>query len=273
MVAVSVKTNFPAVQAKLAALGKQGRYACAVALTRTAQDVRTALRNEMLRVFDRPTRFTLNSLYLKSATKVDLTARVWLKDAYGTKANYLMPQIEGGGRPQKRFEELLRQRGLMADNERAVPGQGARLDAYGNMSRGQIVQIISALGAFNLAGSSQNATDSKRSKRKRAVGTYFYARGGESRDGRGAWKGGKVQHLRTGIYRKTSKGIIPVLIFVKGVRYKPRLHFVPVAMRAIHQAFPGHWSTEYAKALRTARWGQPVVKFDYDERGATLRAA
>lgn len=257
MVALNITTNFPAVQAKLAALGKQGRYACAVALTRTAQDVRTDLRKEMVRVFDRPTRFTLNSLYLKPATKVDLTARVWLKDDFGTKPNYLMPQIEGGARPQKRFEELLRQRGLMSDSERAVPGAGAKLDAYGNMSRGQIVQIISQLGAFNLAGASQNATGSIRSKRKRAQAVYFYARKGEARTGARSWKRGeKVQHLPTGIYLRTAEGIKPVLLFVQGAKYRIRLHFVPVALGTIDRAFPGHWHREYAQALRTARWGE-----------------
>jgi hypothetical protein len=257
MVALSIKTNFPAVQEKLAELGKQGRYACAVALTRTAQDVKRDLVKEMAKVFDRPTRFTLNSLYLKPATKADLTARVWLKDEYGTQPNYLLPQIEGGNRVQKRFEVLLRQRGLLADSERTVPGAGAKLDGNGNMSRGQIVQIISQLGAFNLAGASQNATGSKRSKAKRAKGSYFYARRGEARTGRGSWKQGlKVQHLPTGIYLKTAEGIKPVLIFVHGAKYRIRLHFVPVALGTIERAFPGHFAREYAKALRTARWGE-----------------
>lgn len=258
MVTMSIKTNFPQVQAKLSALGKQGRYAAAVALTRTAQDVQTDLRKEMSKVFDRPTRFTLNSLYLKRATKVTLTARVWLKDDFGTRAHYLMPQIEGGSRPQKRFEQLLRQRGMLADGERAVPGAGARLDAHGNMSRGQIVQIISQLGGFNLAGSNQNATDSKRSKRKRSQVSYFYARRGESRSGRGSWKhGAKVQHLPTGIYARTATGsITPVLIFVRTVKYRIRFHFTSVAVATVGRAFPRHFAREYATALRTAKWGQ-----------------
>ena len=35
----------------------------------------------------------------------------------------------------------------MRKNERAVPGAAAKLDAYGNMGRGQIVQILSQLQA------------------------------------------------------------------------------------------------------------------------------
>jgi len=259
VVAVSVQTNFPAVAAKLDALGKQGRYACAVALTRTAQDVKADLVKEMARVFDRPTRFTLNSLYLKPAKKDDLTARVWLKDEYGTQPNYLLPQIEGGSRPQKRFEDLLRQRGILSSTERTVPGGGAKLDAFGNMSRGQIVQILSQLGAFNLAGASQNATGSKRSRAKRAVGSYFVARRGEARTGRGAWKQGlKVQHLPSGIYIKTTDGIKPVLLFVSSVKYRIRLQFALVALTTVERAFPGHFAREYATALRTARWGEPT---------------
>lgn len=253
---ISIKTNFPAIQAKIEALGKQTRYAAAVALTKTAQDVRTDLQVEMTRVFDRPTRFTLNSLYLSRATRDNLTARVWLKDGFGTKAHYLIPQIEGGSRPQKRFEELLRQRGVLASAERTVPAAGAKLDSYGNMSRGQIVQILSQVGAFNLAGASQNATGSRRSRAKRSAVSYFVARHGESRQGLGAWKRGeKSQHLASGIYMKSSRGsIVPVLIFVKGVRYNVRLRFQAVALKTVDRVFAAHFTREYDIALRTAQW-------------------
>lgn len=40
----------------------------ATALTRTAQDVREAVRQELPRVFDRPTPYTLNSLFVRPAT-------------------------------------------------------------------------------------------------------------------------------------------------------------------------------------------------------------
>ena len=229
---ITIKHNFPEVQRKLDALQRETRFATAVALTRTAQDVKTAIRSEMQRAFDRPTRFTLNSLFLRPATKTRLEATVHIKDSERP-THYLHPQIDGGARPQKRFEELLRQRGILSSDERTVPGKGARLDSFGSMGRGQIVQILSQLGAFNLAGSTQNASNSKRSRRKRALLKYFVARRGEERHGR-------VQHLRSGIYAKTLTGISPVLIFVKHAEYQKRLRFYEVGRKTDQRITPAH---------------------------------
>ncbi len=252
---LSIQNNFPRIKAKIDALGKQARFATAVALTRTAQDVRVGLQKEMARAFDRPTRFTLNSLFLKPATKALLEATVWVKDTERPK-HYLHPEIDGGPRPQKRFEDLLRQRGILGPNERTVPGKGAKLDSFGNMGRGQIVQILSQLQAFNLSGFDANATNSKRSRAKRAAVKYFYARKGEARQGGGSWKRGeKVQHLTSGIYAKTSKGITPVLIFVNRAQYKQRFRFYQVARKMAGDRFEANFAIEYQKALRTARWG------------------
>jgi hypothetical protein len=259
MVTINVSTSFVKAQAGFAGIQKQLRYATALAMTRTAQDVQAGLRDEMKKVFDRPTPFTLNSLYLKRATVNDLTARVWLKDDFGTRAHYLMPQIEGGDRPQKRFEQLLRQRGMLGTDERAVPGSGAKLDAYGNVSRGQLIQLLSQLQTFNLAGSDANATNSKRSKAKRAQVTYFYARRGESSQGKGSWKGGnKVQRLPTGIWARYQTGEFkgytqPVLLFVKGAKYRARFKFNEVGLKIAESRFLINFHAEYAKALATAR--------------------
>lgn len=246
---ISIKTNFGDIVKKIDDLGKQGRFAAAVALTGTAQDIKAEEVKVMSQVFDRPTRYTLNSLYIKTATKESLEARVWVKDT-DKPAHYLLPEIEGGTRYQKRYEALLRIRGILAADERTVPGAGAKLDAYGNMSRGQIVQIISQLGAFNLAGASQNATSSRRSRAKRAVVGYFVARKGEE-------KSGRVQHLASGIYlRKGLATVLPVLLFVKHVRYKERFRFFDVAQRIVQERFPERFEQAYAMAQKTARWGE-----------------
>ena len=157
----------------------------AQAINDTTREVRDAQVAAIRASFDNPTAFTLRALRTTFATRSKLQAMVWLKDGT-SRAHYLIPQIEGGKRPLKRFEEILVQAGLMRKNERAVPGAGAKLDAYGNMGRGQIVQILSQLQAFNLAGSDANATGSKRSKAKRSKVEYFVAHGGESRQGREA---------------------------------------------------------------------------------------
>jgi hypothetical protein len=251
---LTITNNLERVAAKLGVLEKQATFATAVALTRTARDIQVAIRDEMQQVFDRPTRFTLNSLFLRPATKVRLEARVWVKDSERP-SHYIKPEIEGGARPQKRFEELLRQRGILAPDERIVPGQGAKLDAFGNMGRGQIVQILSQLRAFNLAGSSQNATNSKRSRAKRAKVSYFYAVKGKVMDF--GQNKGRVQHLRSGIYARTEDGrIVPVMVFVKSTNYKKRLRFFEVGRRVFDRNFERNFEVEYRKALATAKWGR-----------------
>jgi hypothetical protein len=75
-----VRDNFPQVKRLLDAQQRQMPFAVALALTRTAQDVKRAEQAEMRGVFDRPTPFTLNSLFTKPATKQSLEARVWVKD-------------------------------------------------------------------------------------------------------------------------------------------------------------------------------------------------
>jgi len=63
----------------LRSLDKQegnARFAAAIALTRTAKLARGAVVDEMKTVFDRPTRYTLNSTYVLRAMIVDLRAEV-----------------------------------------------------------------------------------------------------------------------------------------------------------------------------------------------------
>lgn len=256
---IDVRDNFPDIKRMLGEQQRQMPFALALALTRTAQDVKKAEQAEINTVFDRPTPFTRNSLFVKTATKQDLLARVWVKDSERPN-HYLLPQIMGGHRPLKRFEQLLVQRGLMRANERAVPGTAAKLDGYGNMSRGQVVKIMSQLQAFNLAGSDANATISKRSKAKRAREAYFVSTGkGTHPYGRHAWsKGRMAQHLERGVWVRTPAGalgtkVAPVLLFVNRASYRVRLRFFDVANATVRTQFPRHIEAAVARALATAR--------------------
>lgn len=256
MVSISITHNFPEIQRKLDQVGKQASYAAAVALTRTAQDTRADLRQEMRRVFDRPTAYTLNSLYLKPARRDDLKAIVWLKHSAGRVGeHYLLPQIRGGDRELKRFEQILVRAGYMSGNERAVPGGAARIDRHGNMSAGQIVQILSQLRAFKtVGGTSPNATNSARSRKKREQGRYFVSLGqGVVSRGFGSWqRGGRSQHLPRGVWMATDSGVKPILMFVPHAKYRARYEFFKVADRFIKPRFAFHFDAELRKALRTA---------------------
>lgn len=264
---INVAHNCAQVSSALASAARQVPFALARALTRTAQDVRTAERKEMEQVFDRPTRYTLNALFMRPATKQRLEAEVWLKEA-GSRPHFLLPQIEGGARPLKRFEQRLVMAGYMKATERAVPAAGARLDANGNMSRGQIVQILSQLKTAAVLGDFSNATNSKRSRAKRAQETYFAAGGRTTMEIEGGTRmvmrtsgARRTQHLPRGIWVRRNFGawgtaIKPVLLFVSKAQYRKRYRFYQVAQDVVARQFSGHFAQSWTDALKTARFGE-----------------
>lgn len=89
-------------------------FAMALAATRTAKASQAAIKNEINRVFDRPTPWIQNSTYVLAAKKSDPTAIVYAREWGGTPAPVtLTPQIEGGQRQYKRSEGALRAGGYL----------------------------------------------------------------------------------------------------------------------------------------------------------------
>lgn len=246
-----------------AAMRRQLPYATSVALNRTAEAVRQALFQKTLQVFDRPTPYTLNALRVARATKGNLVATIAYRDGAGkgTSADrYLTPQVLGGGRRFKRSERALQRAGLPAGMF-TVPGGAAELDAYGNMSRGQIVRLLSYFEAFGEQGYRANATARSRA-RTANVGTsregyrringvqYFISRG------KGSMSGQRRQVFPAGIWRKTGThgaDVAPVLLAVDAPHYTPRLPFYETATAVYGDRFDVEYSTALDAALATAR--------------------
>ena len=88
-------------------------------------------------------------------------------------AHYLVPQVDGGQRKLKGFERAIGEGEL-------VPALGAKLNQYGNVSPGQIRQILSVLGkAEASAGYSANITSRSRRRNRHPAddrGRRFAAR-------------------------------------------------------------------------------------------------
>lgn len=220
-------------------------YAAATALTRTAQALaKTELPNEMIRVFDRPNRYTLNSLRARGANRNTLTASVWVKDDApnnGTKPeDYLLPNVGGGGRNEKRFERAMRYAGLLPSGWRAMPGQEAPLDQFGNLRRGEMQRILTATrSAFDPA---QRKTNSARSQRNARRAQYFAVAPFVGQFVGGEFKQAKSR-LQPGVYRREGRAIKPVLIFTRTQPvYRQRLDFVGVAERFTVETFPVEFS-------------------------------
>lgn len=248
---MTINNNFPEVVRKLRALGADAENVAAVELTRTGWEVRTALKGEMSRAFDRPTSYTLNGLLVKPAKRNNLEAHVWLKDqgsaGKGTPADrYLAPQIYGGVRGQKGMEKALQATGLMAAGHVAVPAEGAQLDASGNVKRSQIVQILSQLKVQQRGGYESRRSDSGASRRavSRQGVTYFALPE-------------PTRGLKPGIYLKRKFGhgsaIRPVFIFTPQARYQNRLKFFEVAEATAAQRLPINVNKGIEKAIERAR--------------------
>lgn len=230
---------------------KQVQFATRVALTRTASKVKDAEVHEMRDVFRNPTPYTLSSVFVQPATANRLSATVLLKDE-ATKAipaaKYLKAQIDGGQRGLKRFERALIAAGVMPGDYRAVPGAAAKLDAYGNMNRGQIVQILAFFRAFPEMGYKANMTDAGRAR---------LARGSRSKLGFAYFVGHPGNRLPLGVYQRVKfahgSAIKPVLIFVRSAVYESIFDFGYVAETVVAQEFGNEFAKAYIEAVGSAR--------------------
>lgn len=247
MMAFDVRGGIKDITAHLTSLQRRHvPFATALALTRTAKFIEIKEREEVRRVFDRPTRFTQNAFFVRPATKSRLWAEVKVKDE-SLKAvppiKWLAPQIFGGRRTAKRFEDLLRKRGLLPPGMFVVPATGARLDAYGNVSRGQLQQILAQLQAAR----DPLQRETKRSRKQRTRGRYLVAYPGQKR----------TAHLKPGIYERNDfafgSAVRPVFIYVRAPRYRKRLRFYEIADGVGRARFPIEFALAMRHALRTAR--------------------
>lgn len=242
---------------------RQMRYATSVALNKTAENVRDAIRGKMQQVFDRPTPYTLNALRIQRANRDALTAKVDFREASGkgiAADRYLGAQVYGGPRQEKRFEAAMRRTGKTA-RRFLVPGAGAVLDAYGNVSRGQIIQVLSYFEALGNNGYRANSTAKSRrrlAKLGKAEGGYKKIGGVQyfiSR-GKGTQANGRRQPLDAGVWRKTGihgVDVKPVFLFVDQPQYRPLLPFYETAEEVFTESFDAQFDTALDAAISTAR--------------------
>lgn len=251
---INVSTNIPAVQAALKQAAAQVPYALSTAINKTLAHSRSDVQTEAAKVFDRPTPWVLNSVRVKYATKAKPEGSLSFKDKDSVTNSRTMvePHVYAGKRHFKAFEARLQRIGLLPAGYNAVPGEGARLDAYGNMSQGQISQILNVLGAYTESGFNKaNVNTVKRlakgNAKKGVMGfVYWVNKVGST----------KAKHLPPGVYQRVTtafgSSLKPVLIFVKQANYKKTLQFYEVAQRSIDRHFPGYFDQAWGRTIKTA---------------------
>ena len=240
------------------------------AVARTLPRGRDAVYAAMRRVFDRPTPYALNALKLQMPDQAGaLQGAVMVKGPVDVRGagvpaqSFLRAQISGGSRRWKRFEVALMKRGYLPRGWYAVPARGARLDAWGNMSRGQVVELMSWLGLFGSArgerAAGYRANKTEKSKARARAGTrnrfgvdvfvssplQAYRRGGLAFG---------IYMRQTGATKRTAgpaRPVTPVVLFVKTSRYRQRLDFFGELQRATAAELPA----QLERALKAVRLG------------------
>lgn len=245
---ISVKSNLNEFLKALDNVSaKHVPFATAKALTKTAQVVKAEVVAEMEKVFENPTRWTINSLYVKPATTKTLASRVWVKntkDGTGpSPENWLIPEVMGGPRKYKRFEKALKARGLMPGDKALMPTQYADIDANGNVSSGQITAILSYLEAFSEDGYKANMSQKGRKKFNAKRGFGYFAGAPNGQPG-GIWK-------RVNFAKGTA--LRPIFLFVSLPQYKSRLDFFGIGDRVYKEKFAEHFKESLRYALQTAK--------------------
>lgn len=220
--------------------------ALADALNHSANQARQALQAEMANVFKpKPTPWVLNSIrVLHAKPSADPEAAVWVQDWAAGKnpfsaEDYLMPQVEGGERIQRRSEGYLRESGILPAGRFVVPAAGARLDSYGNIQKGHMLQILSGLKAMKLSGSDSAATESRRSLRKGHALAFFVMKRGKT---------------PIGIAERRGENVIMVLAFVRQPQYRERFKFHDVVRRVAEN--DGQLEANIDKAIADALNGR-----------------
>lgn len=215
----------------LAMEGKANRPT-AVAMTRTAKLVQEEVKRVTPQFVDKPTAWTMRSTFVKPAKPNKLTAIVGFKDYSNTgvpAAEYLQPIAAGGTRKLKPFEQRLRERGILQFGQFAAPSGIApfKFNQYGNLSGPQHLQVLSRLRALREVGSTQNATNSARSRRKRQALSVFAI-------------------PDVGIFARQGRKVTPAFFFINQPRYQATF---PIA-RIMRTTFEQNWSAEFEKAIQ-----------------------
>ena len=244
---INVQFDASSIDRAFGEMAKQIPVAASMALNSTARVVEKELKRTMYSIFDRPTPFVMDSLRTILSSEQNLQAKVWFKNPpnMGDKEHYLAPQVYGGSRPFKRFEQMLQNVHVSRSLPRgwfAVPGPAARMDGYGNMSRGQVIQLLSAMRAFSEVGYTMNRRDKGMGGRARNNLQYVVIRPGQK------------SKLKPGIWlRGPNNSLSQVLAFVPSVSYRKRLAFFEIAQSVMERELPGYFERAMQKVIANFR--------------------
>lgn len=262
----------------LAALANDARqipFAISTGINNIAVGMQKHEYGVMASVIDRPTRYTLNSIFVARGSKANPTATVGLKDMTGRSSHYLEPMIKGNNRHKKGSEIAFGNRWMAPSKAAASLGL---IDQYGNFKRSTIQQLLSYFSAAERsAGYTANSTNATRAKLAKIKRTYWDSKTGKmktvtkrqlAKDSSKGYKtiGGKVyfismgkggnQHLAAGIWQKSGVhgvNVQPVLMQVSKPTYRKQFDFYGEAQKWFDKNATSIMSESIAKTLQNVR--------------------
>jgi len=232
---------------------QQMPFALAQSLTRTVTAARAKVQQVMPQVFDRPTTSTIQGVRFRPARKDRLEegAAVFILDEGNGKSlspnKWLISEVDGGRRADKRLEVALKMKGLMPKDAQTAASKFAPLDAYGNLRGSFVVQLMSILNLLGETGYAANRTARSKAKKKNPI-EYFIGRP-EKRGRVGVW-----QRIDTAF----GSAIRPILYFIKPPSYRKRLPFYAIVdevaqargLKELRQSLDDALKTAFNKASK-----------------------
>jgi len=287
---LTVRVDFSETMKQMDELQRsQVPYAASLALTGIAGHAQASTVEQIRAKLHMPTRYTLDALFIKPATKDRLESMVYVKDGKGARRytdsrfptlgnafvaeglnakKFIGHLFAGGSREWKGIEWRFKEKGILPRFMAMVPGGGCPLDANGNVAKDFLMQMLAYFEAFR--DTKQNMSAERRAEYlkgktrlagRRSPGAvingieYFVSRGPGQWFGGHSWKRGRSQHLAPGIWQRVrhgSKGrsfVRPVLMFVR----QPSGYQRYFDLEAIAQAaLAQHWQAEWERGFAIA---------------------
>lgn len=213
-------------------------FAASWALNRTAYKVRRAIQDDMRRIFNRPTRYSLNQVGYTKTNKRDLRSTVYIESP-DLGPSHLRVHIDGGVRPRKRSEQQLGMSGVLPAGLYTVPSSRL-LTASGKVSGSRLVQIISGVRGFQ-SGLSMNLTEMSAARNPNRARWFVVQE-----------RRGRTRHLAPGIWERTKAKPRPALMFTRPPLYSKRFPFYDLADRHTRRLFPDEIRAALKRAIATS---------------------
>lgn len=252
-----IQSDLPRAIAWTRQLTREMRISIADSMTAGARAAERAIKAQAPRQLNNPTRWTMNSTFVKPANARNLSVAFGFKD-YAVKgtpaAKYLQPIASGSTRNPKGFERVLQRSGILRGNQYAIPTgvTPLKLNSFGNLTGGQYTQVLSRLKALGEQGYAANVSAQAKSQRKRSQADYFTGRPGGARGHIYARVGSKPKGNPGGIGRPMTVGLKRGFHTVFSVTTKqPRYQLRFDTEKVLTKTFESVYQSTLAKLLRS----------------------